>query len=103
MKRLIAVMTLLPLAACQTASVESNNVVVTGNPELVRGCQFLGQESGRQYMMGGVMLMGAAQEDANRRLKNKAAEKGATHLLTTNSQMGMGGASATGDLYKCKR
>lgn len=89
------------LTGCQTATTASNGVIVTGNPENVRGCKFLGQEIGRQYLIGGVMLMGAAQEDANRRLRNQAAEKGATHLLTTNAQMGMGGASATGDLYRC--
>lgn len=91
------------LAGCQTATPESSNIVVTGNPELVRGCEFLGQEQGSQYLIGGVMLMGAAQDDANRRLRNRAAERGATHLLTTNQQMGMGGASATGDLYRCRR
>ncbi|WP_193227617.1 hypothetical protein [Aureimonas psammosilenae] len=89
------------LTGCQTATPESANIVTTGNPELVRGCKFLGQETGKQYLIGGVVLMGAAQEDANRRLKNAAAAKGATHLLTTNQQMGMGGASATGDLYRC--
>lgn len=91
----------LSVGACATSRSESGAVTFTGNAEVVKGCQFIEQATGRQYLIGGILLMGAAKEDADRQLRERALEVGGTHVVTQSSQMGMGGAYSTGDIYRC--
>lgn len=92
----------LASASCTTARPETGAITFTGNLEVVKGCQFIEQATGRQYLIGGILLMGAAKEDADRQLRERALEVGGTHIVTQSSQMGMGGAYSTGDIYRCK-
>lgn len=101
MKIIVAIAVVLPLGACVTARPETGAVVFTGNADVVKGCQFVEQATGRQYLIGGILLMGAAKEDADRQLRERALEVGGTHVVTQSSQMGMGGAYSTGDIYRC--
>lgn len=101
MKNWIVAALALLLGACATVRPEDGAVVFTGNAEVVKGCQFVEQATGRQYLIGGILLMGAAKEDADRQLRERAIEVGGTHVVTQSSQMGMGGAYSTGDIYRC--
>ncbi|MBX3537340.1 MAG: DUF4156 domain-containing protein [Chelatococcus sp.] len=102
MRIVIGMLAALSVIGCAAKRPGGETIRFTGNPELVRGCTFLEQFRGSQNAIGGVLLSGAAQDDAMQRLRNRAAEIGGTDVLTSGPASGfMGTASATGDIYRC--
>lgn len=77
-------------------------VRITSNPEIVRGCAFLGEVVGKDRMNGGLLGQGAAEENATRRVKNTAAEMGADTVLISTSTTGFSGSTIRGEAYRCK-
>jgi hypothetical protein len=76
-------------------------VRVTSNPEAVRGCNLVGPVQGGDGMNGGMAGQRAAEENANRELRNRAAEMGANVVLLTTSTTGFSGATQRGEAYSC--
>jgi uncharacterized protein YbjQ (UPF0145 family) len=101
MRRFLVV--LVGLSACVTTHLtpEAERVMVTTNVEAVRGCKLLGDIDASDRMNGGMIGQMAAEENATRRLKNKAAEMGATHVLFTSSTTGRSGSRTRGEAYQC--
>ena len=91
------------LAGCVTTRLTptGRNVRVTSNPEAVHGCTFLGAVKGADHMNGGIVGQGAAEENANRRLRNAAALMGADTVLLVTATTGMGGSTVRGEAYRC--
>lgn len=80
MNRAVAVPTVsVALTGCVTTQLtpKAQMVRVTSNPEAVRGCTLIGNIDASDRLQGGMMGQMAAEENANRRLQNKAAEAGA--------------------------
>lgn len=100
MKRIVVLGLAAALAGCVTAQPGAEAIVMTGNVELVRGCQQLGQVTADQMMYGGPQ----ARDDVMTLLRNKAVQARATHVLTLNVGQNFNGtASGLGELYRCKR
>jgi len=91
------------LSGCVTTTLTpaGGKVRVTGNPEAVRQCQFIGEVLGRDRMNGGMMGQSAAEENANRRVRNRAAEMGANVVLLVTDTTGFSGSVKRGEAYKC--
>lgn len=91
------------LTGCVTTrlSPEAERVRVTSNPEAVKGCTLLGPIDASDRINGGIAGQMAAEENAQRRLRNKAAEMGANTVLLATSTTGMSGSRARGDAYAC--
>jgi uncharacterized protein YbjQ (UPF0145 family) len=103
MRRPIFVALLALASACVTThlSPEGERVRVTTNAEAVRGCKLLGNIEASDRMNGGMMGQMAAEENANRRLRNDAAKLGANVVLMASSTTGMSGSRARGEAYAC--
>lgn len=98
-----AIVWVLGLAGCVTTQLtpRAQMVRLTSNPEAVRGCTLVGNVDASDRLQGGMMGQMAAEENANRRLQNKAAEMGANVVLFTNSTTGMSGSRVRGEAYTC--
>ena len=94
---------LVVLAACVTTHLtpEGEAVRVTSNPETVKGCTSLGEIAADDKMNGGMIGQMAAEENANRRLRNDAAKLGANTVLLASSTTGMSGSRVRGEAYRC--
>lgn len=104
MKRLLLVLPIaLVLPACVTVSLspEGSQVRLTSNPEVVRGCSYIGQVQGTDHMNGGLAGQGAAEENAMREIRNRAAQMGANTVHLVTSKTGFSGAAVRGEAYKC--
>jgi uncharacterized protein YbjQ (UPF0145 family) len=103
MRTPILVVSLALLSACVTTHLtpEAEKVRVTTNPEAVRGCKLLGNIEASDKMNGGMVGQMAAEENANRRLRNDAAKLGANVVLMGSSTTGMSGSRARGEAYAC--
>lgn len=93
----------LALAGCVTTKLtpEAEKVRVTINLDAVKGCKLLGNVDASDRMNGGMVGQMAAEENANRRLRNKAAEMGANTVLMVNSTTGTSGSRARAEAYAC--
>ena len=100
MKRLLLLGLLVGCVTTQLTPA-GRAVRLTSNPEAVSGCRLVGEIEGKDRVNGGMLGQGAAEENATRRLKNKAAEMGANVVLLTTSSAGMGGARMLGEGYLC--
>jgi len=76
-------------------------VRVTANPEAIQGCELKGAVTGGDGLNGGITGQRAAEENANRELRNRAAEMGANVVLLTTSTTGFSGATQRGEAYLC--
>lgn len=94
---------ILSLTACSTVnlSAEGSQVRLTSNSDVIRNCRYLGQVQGTDHMNGGLAGQGAAEENAMRKVRNRAAAMGADtiHLITHTT--GFSGAAVRGEAYKC--
>jgi hypothetical protein len=54
-------------------------------------------------MNGGFVGQGAAEENAERRLRNAAAERGANIILMTKEATSLLGSRQQGEAYRCPR
>jgi uncharacterized protein YbjQ (UPF0145 family) len=106
MKRLTILIVLVVglLLGCVTTSLTpaGSKVRVTTNPEAVKGCKYLGEVMGRDRMNGGTAGQWAAEENADNRFKNRAAEMGANTVLMITAQTNTSGAVKRGEAYACE-
>lgn len=93
----------LMLASCVTTKLteRGEQVRVTTNNEVVRGCKYIGEVKASDRMNGGAFGQDAAEENTDRRIKNAAAEKGADTVLLSRADKSGLGASARGEAYFC--
>jgi hypothetical protein len=105
MKYAVAAVLAVALSGCVTTrlSSEAQTVFTVVNPEQVKGCQSLGIVKASDRMNGGFIGQGAAEENAERRLRNAAAERGANVILMTRESTGFFGSSQQGEAYRCSR
>lgn len=101
MKKIPLTIALL-LAGCATQPVnQATNVVLTKDTNVVARCQNLGQIHTSSFM-GGIMHS-QGYENALVDLKNRAAARGATHVLLMDVSSGYTGSNVLGDAYRCAR
>jgi uncharacterized protein YbjQ (UPF0145 family) len=93
----------IALAGCVTTDLSpaGEKVRMTSNPEVVRPCKFVGEVTGADRMNGGTMGQGAAEENANRRLRNNAAAIGADTVFVGTSTTNTSGSVQRGEAYLC--
>jgi hypothetical protein len=94
--------TVLMVSACSSLSPAGQHVRVTANPDVVRGCEFVGNikaSSGWGGPAGGNM----GEDQVQVKMQNQTAELGGNVLfLTSNKAGGYGGSSrGIGEAYKC--
>lgn len=99
MRRPVAVVAagllLLAGTACVTVSEKGQQVRVTSNPEVVKGCTFLGNVKATS---GWGTNTGLAASNTEKTLQNKAAKLGANVVFVVAS-----GGHASGEAYLCSR
>lgn len=86
---------LLVGAGCVTVSPEAESVRVTSNPDVVRGCRFLGNVDATSGW-GGSAGTGLAQSNTEKALRNKTAKLGGNVLFLVAS-----GIHSSGEAYAC--
>jgi uncharacterized protein YbjQ (UPF0145 family) len=103
MRKLLILASFAAVTGCVTTrlSPAAETVRLTTNPEAVRGCELVGDIDASDRMQGGMMGQMAAEENANRRLRNKAVEMGANVVLVGQSTTGMSGSRVRGEAYRC--
>jgi hypothetical protein len=91
------------LSACVTTSLtpRGEKVRLTSNPDVVRPCKYVGEVTGADRMNGGTAGQGAAEENANRRLRNNAAQIGADTVFIGTSTTNTSGSVQRGEAYQC--
>lgn len=101
----IAIAVALLLTGCVTRglSQEAQSVFVTTDFRQVEGCESLGMVAANDRMNGGFLGQGAAQENAERGLRNLAAQRGATVVLLKSENTGFTGSKQQGEAFRCKR
>jgi hypothetical protein len=82
-------------AACISTSPEGAKVRVTSNPDVVKGCQFLGNVKATSGW-GGPAGTGLGTSNTEKTLQNKTAKLGGNVLFIISS-----GVHATGEAYRC--
>ncbi|MDB5971583.1 MAG: hypothetical protein JWQ90_4033 [Hydrocarboniphaga sp.] len=98
----LAIVSLL-LASCVTVTLspEGSQVRLTSNPDVVKGCSYIGFVQGTDHMNGGLAGQGAAEEDAMREIRNNAAKMGANTVNLIVTTTGFSGSAVRGEAYKC--
>jgi hypothetical protein len=91
---LVGVLTLL-VVGCVSTTPEGANVRVTGNPDVVKGCQFLGNVKATSGW-GGPAGTGLGSSNTEKTLQNKTAKLGGNVVYVVAS-----GVHASGEAYKC--
>ena len=91
------------LTGCVTTSLSHDgaNVRVTLNPDVVKGCKYIGEIVGRDRLNGGALGQSAAEQNADNRIKNHAAELGANVVLLSTNETGFSGSTKRGEGYSC--
>jgi hypothetical protein len=100
MRKLIGVAFLaIGVTGCVSLTPEGQRVRITNNPDVVRGCEFVGNlRSGS--MLGG----GTGEERAQVDMQNETARLGGNVLFLTSSHGGPNlgaGAWSAGEAYRC--
>jgi hypothetical protein len=85
----------LLLAGCVSVSPEGEEVRVTSNPDVVKGCKFLGNVKATSGW-GGPAGTGLASSNSAKTLRNKAAKLGGNVVFVVES-----GIHAEGEAYLC--
>ena len=89
--------------ACAANQTPAEQVLLTNNPDEVKGCHFLGQVKGSDPAWG-TTAQGFSQSQSE--IKKQASQLGADTVFVT-SALGAGGAyggaSVQGDAYNCGR
>lgn len=99
--RLIAIVAVLSLSACASLTPKGATVRLTTNPDVVKGCQYLGEVRGTDRMWGGLAGQGVAEDNAETRLRNKAAAMGADTVFLNISSTTTSGSKQKGEAYRC--
>jgi hypothetical protein len=92
-----------PLIACASLSPAGQGVRVTVNPDVVRGCEFVGNVKASSGW-GGPAGGNIGEDQVQIKMQNETAELGGDVLfLTSNQAGGYGGSSrGVGEAYNCK-
>ena len=91
----LPIVVLVMLSGCVSASPEAQKVRVTSNPEVVRGCEFLGNVKAMSgWTRGGSNIGGHNVQET---LKQRTHDLGANTLYVVNNE----GSSGTGEAYRC--
>ena len=97
---LLAAAYLLGLSACATSvSPEAQKVIETSDEKIVQGCTHLGEVRGTSNVGG--LLFTTGKENAMNEAIEKAAQRGATHILWKRARGLPLGGSAEGVAYRC--
>ena len=93
----------LLFCGCVTTSLTpaGEKVRITANPDAVKQCRYIGEVMGRDRMNGGFAGQWAAEENAVRRLKNRAAYMGADTVLMVTNSTNTSGSVQRGEGYNC--
>jgi hypothetical protein len=96
-KSRLSVLFFLPalLSGCVSVSEEGQKVRVTSNPDIVKGCEFLGNVSATSGW-GGAAGTGLAGSNTEKSLQNKTAQLHGNVLFVVAS-----GIHASGEAYRC--
>ncbi|MDZ7661398.1 DUF4156 domain-containing protein [Thiohalophilus sp.] len=96
-------MVALLLTGCITVSLspEGSKVRLTSNPDVVRNCSYVGQVKGTDHFNGGLAGQGAAEENAMREIRNRAADMGANTVHIVTKSTGTSGSAIRGEAYGC--
>lgn len=102
-RKLLILLTAIAVTGCVTTTLTpaGAKVRVTSNPDVVKPCKFIGEVRGADRMNGGMMGQGAAEENANRRLRNNAAAMGADTVFVGTSTTNTSGSIQRGEAYVC--
>jgi hypothetical protein len=96
MKAVAVVLLLAVLATgCVSTTPEAEQVRVTSNPDVVKGCKFLGNVKATSGW-GGPAGSGLASSNTTKTLQNKTAKLGGNVLFVVES-----GVHAEGEAYLC--
>jgi hypothetical protein len=95
-RRCLTALAVLPLAACITASPAAEKIRMTSNPEVVRGCKFLGNVRATSGW-GGSAGTGIAGHNTDVALREKTAKLGGNVVYVVES-----GIHASGEAYFCE-
>ena len=97
----LAVLVLCTGCVTVSLSPEGTAVRLTSNSEVVRQCRYIGQVQGTDHWNGGMLGQGAAEENAIREIKNRAAEMGANTVHLVHVSTGTSGSAVRGEAYSC--
>lgn len=103
MRTLIIIATVVLIVACAHDSA-NDWIRLTSNPDVVRGCKYLGQVEDSDHSLWG---SGHANENVEESIRAQAADKGANviFLNTATATQGWlangGSAQKQGDAYRC--
>lgn len=101
MKRPVAAVAAAALAGCTSLTPQAKLVRVTEDANVVQGCKYLGAVRASDRMNGGLLGQDIADSNVEKRLQNKAAEKGGDTVLMKMHSSGTSGASGRGEVYLC--
>jgi hypothetical protein len=99
--RRVLLAVLVAAVSCVSTTLKGSKVRITTNPDVVRGCKYIGQVRGSERMWGGMAGQGAAQDNAVNRLKNKTAEMGGTVVFLNSATTNTSGSTQIGEAYRC--
>jgi hypothetical protein len=94
MRCLLVLAMIALVSGCVSTSREAENVRVTTNPDVVKGCEFLGNVSSTSGW-GGPLGTGLGSANTEKDLRNKAARMGGNILFLSSS-----GVHASGEVYR---
>jgi hypothetical protein len=86
---------------CTSLTPQGSSVRITSNPDVIKGCEYIGEVKGSDRMGGGWSGQGLAESNAHKRIKNNAAAMGADTVLLVTDQTGFSGSVKRGEAYKC--
>lgn len=95
MKRVLSLAAAFALSACVSTTPQGAKVRVTGNPDVVKACRFLGNVKATSTFHGGAA--GLAGSNTEKTLQNKTASLGGNVLFVVAS-----GIHASGEAYRCE-
>jgi hypothetical protein len=95
------VVAVLPGCVTTSLSQAGTNVRVTSNPDVVKGCKYIGEIVGRDRLNGGALGQAAAEQNADNLIKNHAAELGANVVFLSTNETGFSGSTKRGEGYSC--
>jgi len=104
MKGTLFAVALVTLAAsCVTTTVTPAGAKVreTTNPDAVKGCKYLGHIMGKFETRGGFSARSTAENIADNRFRNRAAELGANVALVKGADTNSSYSVKGGDAYDC--
>jgi hypothetical protein len=92
----VLLLTVYSLTGCVSVNPAARKVRITRNPEVVRGCEFLGNVRA----LGGSLLHPGNQETMENKVVNEAAKMGGNVVLMS-TMLGPYESSSSGEVYRC--